>query len=154
MFLLSLVLIPVAHRGIVKKLLVVVILSFLILFAATASFAVNNSVRYVITNDDVGNGRNSVTFYRVGGSVSAPTLTRTAVVETGGMGLGTGFASANGLLIDQQGQCAYVANSGSADVASIDLPNQTAVGEFPGSWQDIRGLHGAGLAMNSQLVFS
>ena len=130
------------------------VLAILVLFAATTCLAATHGVHYVITNDDVANGRNSVTFYRITGPVSSPKITRSAVVETGGMGLGSGFPTAAGVLVDSQQQCAYVADSGSSDVAAIDLTTQTAVGKFRGSWQDSGGFDGVGLAMTDNYLYA
>ena len=130
------------------------LLALLVLLASTACLAAVHGPRYLLTNDDVVYGRNSVTFYQIGGMDASPTLTRVAVVETGGMGLGGGPPTASAIVVDGAGACAYAADSGSSDVAAIDIATKTVVGKFRGSWQDSGGFKGVGLAMNEKYLYA
>ena len=110
---------------------------------------------YVITNDDNHAG-NTATFYALGGSLNAPTLTQLAVVPTGGKGHSEGYfaASAVNLLRDPQGQCLYFADSDSDDIAGMTLGTQQVTGNFKGSRGDTGGLVGIGIIMNDQYLYA
>src|SRR5438105_10680510 len=96
-----------------------------ITFSAAFSFA--QATHYVITNDDVV-GANTATFYALGGTPTNPTLTQLAVVPTGGKGHGGGYFATPGVgvLRNPRGECVYVTDSNSSDVAGIDLHTLTA----------------------------
>ena len=119
-----------------------------IIVTSIASIA---QTHYVITNDDNHSG-NTATFYALGGTLNAPTLTQLAVVPTGGKGHSGGYFAASGvnLLRDPQGQCLYVADSDTNDIAGMTLTSQQVTGNFKGSRQDSGGLVGIGIIMNNQ----
>lgn len=104
---------------------------------------------YVVTNDDV-NGTNTVTFYQASGTSSAPKLTRTKTVKTGGTGLGGGyFGIVRQVLVkDGNDECVFSADGGSNDVAAIILKTRKVVGNYKGSSGDTDGAGGMGLAVN------
>jgi 6-phosphogluconolactonase (cycloisomerase 2 family) len=104
---------------------------------------------YVVTNDDV-NGSNTVTFYRAGGTASAPTLTRFKTTKTGGTGLGGGYFGLVRQVFVQEGndECVLAADGGSNDVAAIILHSGKVVGDYKGSSTDSDGPGGMGLAVN------
>jgi DNA-binding beta-propeller fold protein YncE len=109
---------------------------------------------YVITNDDV-HAANTATFYALDGTLNAPTLTQLAVVPTGGKGHSGGYFAATGvtLLRKPQGQCIFIADSDTSDVAGIVLGTQQVTGNFRGSRQDSGGLVGIGMAMNDNYLY-
>ena len=132
-----------------SKLFCYVLLTLLI-----ASTAFAQTTHYVITNDDV-HSANTATFYALGGTLSNPTLTQLAVVPTGGKGHDSGYFAASGvnLLRDPQGQCIYIADSDTNDVAGMVLGTQQVTGNFKGSRLDSGGLVGIGMTMNDQYLY-
>ena len=126
----------------------------LVAFVFTATFSSAQATHYVITNDDVA-GANTATFYTLGGTPTAPTLTQLAMVPTGGKGHGGGYFATPGVgvLRNPRGECVYVTDSNSADVAGIDLHTLAVTGNFKGSRQDSGGLIGIGMVMNDQYLY-
>ena len=120
----------------------------------TFSIATAAQTHYVITNDDV-HAANTATFYALGGTLNAPTLTQLAVVTTGGKGHSGGYFAASGvtLLRNPQGQCLFIADSDTNDVAGMVLGTQQVTGNFKGSRQDSGGLVGIGMAMNNNYLY-
>lgn len=128
---------------------------FSLLLAAIISVSAAAQTHYVITNDD-NHSANSATFYALGGTLNAPTLTQVAVVPTGGKGHSGGYFAAAGvnLLRDPQGQCIYVADSDTNDIAGMTLATQQVTGNFKGSRLDSGGLVGIGITMNDQYLYA
>lgn len=86
------------------------------------------AVHYLITNNDV--SPNSATFYRI---LDDGVLKQTAVVKTGGMGVfGIGDVATKRLSIldSRLGQCAFISDAGTADVAGISILALRATGTF------------------------
>src|SRR3954469_13966924 len=83
----------------------------LLILLIPISIAAAAQTHYVITNDDV-HAANTATFFALGGTLNAPTLTQLAVVPTGGKGHSGGYFAASGvtLLRDPQGQCLYISD--------------------------------------------
>src|SRR3954468_18898898 len=101
----------------------------LLILLIPISIAAAAQTHYVITNDD-NHSANTATFYALGGTLNAPTLTQLAVVPTGGKGHSGGYFAAAGvnLLRDPQGQCLYLADSDSDDIAGMTLATQHVTG--------------------------
>ena len=126
-----------------------------IIVAAVITFCTASSLaqitRYVVTNDDNYNG-NSATFFKIG---AGGALTQTAVVPTGGVGLGGGyFASSRVTMLRSQG-CIYISNAGDfpGTVSGIVESTQTLAGTFAGSAGDSGG-SGIGLAVGKGRLFA
>src|SRR5437773_6862222 len=103
-----------------------------ITFCMASSFA--QVTRYVVTDDDNPSG-NTATFFKIG---AGGALTQTAVVPTGGVGLGGGyFASSRVTMLRSQG-CIYISNNGDnpGTVSGIVESTQTLAGAFAGSAGD------------------
>jgi hypothetical protein len=84
---------------------------------------------YLITNNDFSRA-NSATFYRILGN---RVLKQTAVVKTGGTGVdGIGAVATKrvSILDSPLGQCAFISDAGTADVAGISVPALRATGTF------------------------
>jgi hypothetical protein len=87
------------------------------------------AVKYLITNDN--KSPNTATFYKIGGTATAPTLTLKVAVGTGGSGGGD-------VTVAQVGsdECAYVSNASSEKITAIVIPTQKYVGIYPASTSD------------------
>ncbi len=133
-----------------KSLSATVILAALTWLHAPIAYAATQA--YVVTNDD-NPAANTATFYSMeaGGK-----LARTAVVKTGGTGIGTGyFASARVSLLHNKTQsCVYVSDAGSRDVAAIDETTLKRVGTFKASAKDDGHLFGIGMAANQHYLYA
>src|SRR5262249_48203455 len=91
-------------------------------------------VHYLITNNDV--SPNSATFYRILGD---RVLKQTAVVKTGGIGVfGIGNVATKrvSILDNRLGQCAFISDAGTVDVAGISVPALRATGTFKAQSSD------------------
>ena len=109
-------------------------------------------VQYVVTNDDNA-AANTASFYSIGAGGS---LTRKAVIKTGGTGIGTGyFASARAnLLHDKTQSCVYASDAGSNDVAAINEVTLKRVGTFKASSRDNGHISGIGMAANQRYLYA
>jgi len=86
------------------------------------------AAHYLITNNDV--SPNSATFYQILGNGE---LKQTAVVETRGTGVfGIGDVATKrvSILDNRLGQCAFISDAGTVDVAGISIPALRATGTF------------------------
>jgi 6-phosphogluconolactonase (cycloisomerase 2 family) len=92
-------------------------------------------VKYLITNDN--KNPNTATFYKIGGTQTAPVLTLLVAVGTGGAGGG-------GVSVATVGSeaCAYISNGTSENITAIVIPKQKYVGIYSASTKD------SGLARN------
>jgi hypothetical protein len=107
--------------------------------------------RYVITNDN--RNPNSATFFEIGGTTMAPTLTLLSVVGTGGVGNSNAPEGAKTVVTAKVGKeaCAYVANPASNNITAIDIYTQLYAGIFTASQEDT-GLNG--LASNGTYFYA
>ncbi|HZQ25395.1 MAG TPA: hypothetical protein VFA89_21590 [Terriglobales bacterium] len=115
-------------------------------FAALCTVSAFAQARYVITNDD--NSPNTATFYAIapgGGLFTAKTI------STGGQGLGGGFFATPRVNVvhSADGNCVYVSDAVSNDVAGININTLKKTGTFPAGPGDSGDLYGIGLAMNA-----
>ena len=110
---------------------------------------------YVMTDDD-GLLHSYISFFLAGTSGSGPTLTFQTNVNTGGKGIGGGFFGTPrvNLVHDSSAQCAYVANAGTGDVASINIASETRVGNFLGSATDSGNTNGIGIVLNDNYLYA
>ncbi|HUE05385.1 MAG TPA: hypothetical protein VMR62_37915 [Bryobacteraceae bacterium] len=86
-------------------------------------------IKYLITNDN--KSPNTATFYRIGGTATAPTLTLLVAVGTGGSGGG-------GVTVSQVGsdECAYISNGTSETITAIVIPTRKYVGTYSAATTD------------------
>jgi len=120
---------------------------------STASYAGKKGTSYVLTNDDNGGGANTVTVYTISGN----TLTETGTISTGGLGLGGGYFGLPRVSVAHSlkyGNCAYVADADSSDIAGIDLNTMTVTGNFTGGSGDSGALYGIGLTAKVNYVYA
>jgi hypothetical protein len=110
---------------------------------------------YVMTNDD-GLLHSYISFFLAGTSGSNPTLTFQTNVNSGGKGIGGGFFGTPrvNLVHDSSAQCAYVANAGTGDVASVNIATETRVGNFFGSATDSGNTNGIGIVLNDNYLYA
>jgi 6-phosphogluconolactonase (cycloisomerase 2 family) len=111
---------------------------------------------YIVTNEDAPAlyGDNTISYFEAGGSPSAPSLTYQNTVTVGGNGGGGGNFAAHQLASDSNGQCLYVSDVGTGQIASVDVQTQLVTGIFSGSAQDIGTLNGMGLALNADYLYA
>lgn len=105
-----------------------VALAVIVLMLSVASSSAESDVRYLITNNDV--SPNSATFYRIVGDRVPKQI---AVVKTGGAGVfGVGNVATKrvSILDSRLGQCAFISDAGTVDVAGISIPALRATGTF------------------------
>jgi len=112
---------------------------------------------YVIVNQDQGYPYpNQVAIFQAGGTDTAPTLTLTDQIYTGGFGSYGGFfglprvASAP----DVNTNCVYVSNSGDNTISPFALDTQTFVGTYSGALTDDGEPNGIGLAVNANYLYA
>jgi 6-phosphogluconolactonase (cycloisomerase 2 family) len=134
-----------------KKLYTIaVIVVATVAFCTATSFA--QVTRYVVTDDDNPSG-NTATFFKIG---AGGALTQTAVVPTGGVGLGGGyFASSRVTVLRSQG-CIYITNNADnpGTVSGIVESTQTLAGTFAGSAGDNGDNLGIGMALGKGRLYA
>jgi hypothetical protein len=114
-------------------------------------WAQETTTRYVITNDN--KNPNSATFFEIGGTTMAPTLSPPKVtVGTGGIGNPNIPLGARAVLTATAGKgaCAYVANPSSNSIGTIKVETQQYVDTFTASQGDT-GLNG--IASNGTYLY-
>jgi 6-phosphogluconolactonase (cycloisomerase 2 family) len=90
------------------------------------------AAKYVITNDN--KNPNTATFYKIGGTQTAPTLTLLVAAGTGGDGA-SGWGSVSVAKVANQA-CAYVSNRDSENITAIVIGRQKYVGIYAASATD------------------
>lgn len=126
------------------------VLTLLVAFCAAC---LAQTPHFLITNEDNSQG-NTATFYTVNSDGS---LSQTAIIDTGGLGLdGQGAVATRRVSVLQTPtqSCAFISDSGSNDVAAISIPGLTLVGRFKGSRSDSNASSGIGVANNGKLLFA
>ncbi len=111
---------------------------------------------YLITNDDDSNTNSYVSFFTPAGTPTAPTLTFSTEVNTGGLGLGGGFFPLPRLAlpVDGSSPCAYASNAGTGDIAGLNIQTKAITGNFMGSSDDAGDTNGIGLAVNDNYLYA
>ncbi|MGO9647052.1 exported hypothetical protein [Candidatus Sulfotelmatobacter sp. SbA7] len=137
----------------VWKFPIVLALVVMVVLSATSFAAVPTPV--VLTNDDNPTaGANSATAFHLVTSTGALTLIKR--LKTGGTGLGGGFFANSGTSIQSNGNCVFVANTGSDKITSFAAPSYAKTGNagFPGMFS--ANLAGGSIALspNGQLLVS
>lgn len=90
-----------------------------------AAFAGTAKPHYAITNND-NPGANTATVFKLTGR----TLTVSQTLQTGGMGLGTGYFSNSRAAIQSNGKCLFLSDGGSNDIASFQGKYNSTTGEL------------------------
>ena len=111
---------------------------------------------YIVTSDDAPAlyGDNTISYFVSGGTPTAPSLTFQNTVTIGGTGGAGGNFAAHQLVSDAGAQCLYASDSGSGQIASVNIATQLVTGIFSGSAQDTGTLNGTGLAINSSYLYA
>jgi hypothetical protein len=120
---------------------------------SSASFAAKKATSYVVTNDDNAGVANTSTVFTISGN----SLTNPQVVSTGGLGLGGGYFGLPRASVAHSlkyGNCAYIADADSGDVAGIDLDTLTVTGNFHGGSGDSGAEYGIGLTAKVNYVYA
>jgi len=119
------------------------------------SFAGSVPLPVVLTNDDNPRaGANSATAYHL--VTSNGTMTFLKKLSTGGTGLGGGYLANTGTSIQSNGNCVFVANTGSDTITSFAAPNYTKTGDagIPGMFSTFSAGGSIALAPNGKLLVS
>ncbi|MGA9527191.1 MAG: beta-propeller fold lactonase family protein [Terriglobales bacterium] len=124
--------------------------------SAAFSFAAPpiDTIGYLVTNDDYGQGEsNSSTFFTIGsnGALSNPT-----VVDLDGAGIGGGYFAANRVssLNTPASPCVYLSQGSTNTIAGVQVSTQTLVGDFSASDIDNGADNGIGMVMNSDYLYA
>jgi hypothetical protein len=128
--------------------LVVLTLAAVLAVLCPAGSAQDITVPVIVANND-NPATNSASGYTLGG-VSEGTL------NTGGIGLGSGYFAATSEAVSSNGHCVFVVDDGSDDVASFASPSYALVGKsgFPGMFS-AGGLGGSvALAPNGKCLYT
>jgi hypothetical protein len=109
----------------------------------------------LITNDD-GPDHSAVSIYTPGGTPTAPTLTFTTSVSSGGLGIAGGYFPLPRLAmpVDHSTPCVYASNAGTADIAGVNMQTRTLAGNFQGSPDDAGDLNGIGVVVNDNYLYA
>jgi hypothetical protein len=109
------------------------------------------AVKYLITNDNV--NPNTATFYEIGGTLTAPTLTLLVAVGTGGAGDISNTGASKTVNVANVGKeaCAYISNVKSGNITGIVIRSQKYAGIFSASTKDT-GL--TGLVSNGTYLYA
>jgi DNA-binding beta-propeller fold protein YncE len=124
-----------------KSFLVALGLIGLVTLLCSVSFGAD----YIVTNDDNPKG-NSATVFKVGPNGQ---LTMVKQLKTGGTGLGLGgIYPWTGVAISQNGECAFVANTGSDTISAFQSPSFKETGSYgiPGMFS--ANGYGGSIALN------
>ncbi len=111
---------------------------------------------YLITNDDDPTTNSYVSFFTPGGTPTAPTLTFSTGVNTGGLGLAGGFFPLPRLALPVDGStpCVYATNAGTGDIAGLNIQTKAITGNFLGSSGDAGDTNGIGVVVNDSYVYA
>src|SRR5580658_734531 len=107
--------------------------------------------KYLIANDN--QEINTATFFEIGGTPTAPTLTLLVAVETEGAGDISNTAAAKTVNVAKVGKeaCAFISNVKSGNITGIVIPSQKYAGIFSASTTDT-GL--TGLVSNGTYLYA
>jgi 6-phosphogluconolactonase (cycloisomerase 2 family) len=108
-------------------------------------------IHILVTNDDV--AANSATVYKI---QTDGTLLQDLAVPTRGTGLGIGYFATQriNLVGGYKVNCIYVTDSGSNDIATIEIKNLTLIGRFKGSSSDSGNADGIGVTSTAKYVYA
>jgi len=95
--------------------------SLVLMALALSSTSFAQGAYNAITNDDNPNG-NTATVFELSGSPASLTVSQT--LHTGGYGTGYGYFADNRVVLENNGTCLFVADSGSNDIASFQATSK------------------------------
>lgn len=133
-----------------KRLSTLLVAVAVVAALSSASYAANN---YVITNDDNSGAANTATVYTISGN----TLTLKTTISTGGTGFGGGYFGLPRASVAHSlkyGNCAYIADADSGDIAGINLATLTVTGNFKGGPNDSGASLGIGLTAKVNYLYA
>jgi len=119
----------------------------------TASYAGKKGTSYVLVNDDNAGAANTISVFTVSGN----TLTGPTTISTGGLGLGGGYFGLPRVSVAHSmkyGNCVYVADADSSDIAGIDMSSMKVTGNFTGGSGDNGASLGIGLTAKVNYVYA
>jgi len=134
-----------------RRFFTTLVLVTAVIALCSTSFAASN--HYLVTNDDNAFAPNTASVFTISGT----TLTLKTAVSTGGQGFGGGYFADNRASVAHSmkyGNCLYVSDAGTNDIAGIDLNTLTVTGLFTGSSGDNGQSLGIGLTTKVNYLYA